>query len=139
MYSDVPGLKVDMWRRGTFLAKLQESEQATDCNHRPQSDWVVDIRQPLQQFIKPPYSCTATPLYIHPISAHVTVREEFYQTFPLISTASNKHWGEKPLPPCWSLSGSSSWFTSMLCMSMFSLVSSCTSLSVLLISWFFPG
>lgn len=35
MYNDLPGLKAGIWRRGTFPAKMQESEQAIDCKHGP--------------------------------------------------------------------------------------------------------
>jgi len=37
--------------------------------------------------------CT-TPPHVHQPSRDTTAREEFYQAFSNVSTASNKHWGE---------------------------------------------
>jgi len=57
--------RVDTWRSGTFLEKCKH---ATDCNHRPWSDWEVDIRQSWR-FRKPHHSCTeecAPPPHIYP-------------------------------------------------------------------------
>ena len=54
---------------------------------------------------------------------------EPFSPFSPFSATSSTQLGKITIP-CWSFSGCSSWFTTMLCTSMFSLVSSCTSLSV---------
>jgi len=35
------------------------------------------------------------PLFLIHTSRYVTARDQCYQAFPRVSTASNKHWGEK--------------------------------------------
>ena len=37
----------------------------------------------------------ATPPHVHPMSRYVTARDQFYQAFPHVSTASDQLWGEK--------------------------------------------
>jgi len=37
----------------------------------------------------------ATPPHVHPTSRYTIARDQFYQAFPYVSIASDKHWGEK--------------------------------------------
>ena len=37
----------------------------------------------------------ATPPHVHPMSRYVIARDQFYQAFPRLSTASDKRWGKK--------------------------------------------
>ena len=37
----------------------------------------------------------ATPPHVHPTSRYTIIRDQFYQAFPCLSIASDKHWSEK--------------------------------------------
>ena len=78
----------------------QVSKCTNDHNHELQR-LGIRIRQSWQCFSGPgshpralQKEC-ATPPHVHPTSMYVTTRDEFYQAFPRVSTASDKCWDEK--------------------------------------------
>ena len=88
---------LDMWRSGTFPEKQQVSQCTTDCKHRPQNDWVLDIRQSWRHFLDSESHFTvvkkecATPPHIQVHHSHDSV----LPGLPRVITASDKCWGEK--------------------------------------------
>ena len=89
-------LTVVEWRCGG-VAHSQKN-----CNHRPWSDWVVNIRQSWWRFLASESYFTAvqreyaTPPHVHQTSRYITARDQFYQAFPvLVLQATNtgvKRW-----------------------------------------------
>ena len=68
--------------------KQQVSEHTADHNHRPWSDWAVDIGQSFLQFREPHPTAVqmeyATPPHVHPTSRYVTACDDSYQAFPTL-------------------------------------------------------
>ena len=91
-----------MWRSGTFLETLQVSStlQIATTDHsvteRSTSASLGDISRN-QKAVPQLYRRNVLPLHTSTQRPGTSwhVRDEFYQTFPCNSTASDKHWGEK--------------------------------------------
>ena len=94
MCNDIPGgetcgeetlcsCKVAFWTQQTST-RLPDVE----CSVIPWS--IFAIGSALQFF----WECATHP-YIHPTSRYITAHNQLYQAFPCVSTATDKHWGEK--------------------------------------------
>ena len=99
--NDIPGRWVNMWRSATYLLYscktafwTQETlPRFSDVEHSVVLWSVFGIWSALT-YLRFFWEC-ATPPHIHPMPRYVNAYEQFHQAFPHISTANNKHWGEK--------------------------------------------
>ena len=97
------GMALDVWRNGTgrveewHIPSKTTSKWVHYWSRAWNEEWLSAEHQTVLVtflgFRKLLYS--ATPPHVHPMSRYIIARDQFFQAFPRVSTASNKCWGEK--------------------------------------------